>query len=418
MASLRGVIIIWLCIVVTTMCANAQTAVEVAHWWTSKGEARAVEVVKKAFEDQGYQWMDSAIVGGGGGTLIKRLHARVAAGSPPAAVQMFMGPNVWHWGEANALANLDSIAKQGNWKAVLPPLINRMIQYDGHYVAVPINAHRVNWMWINPAIFKKVGVRVPQTWEQFFICAEKIQNAGYIPLAIGGQPWQEATLFESVLLGIGGVEFHREAIIEQNPKALRSQTMIKVFETMHRIKQYTDKDTPGRDWDVATSMVMNGQAAMQIMGDWAKGEFLAAGKKPETDFDCVSCPGTNQIFLIDTDTIAMFSLKDKKIRAAQEKLAQIVMDPVIQKRFNLIKGSIPARMDIQRSDFDSCAQKAMDIFRDAATNDRIVPAFSYSQANSPDVQKVMVELVSAHFNSNMSAKEAAKKLAALVKAAK
>lgn len=414
----RNVVIITLFIVVlTSTCLMAQTEVEVAHWWTSKGEAKAVAVVIDAFEKKGYQWIDSAIVGGGGGTLIKRLRARVAAGNPPAAVQMFMGPNVWRWGEENALAHLDDVAKAGNWEDVLPPLINRMIQYDGHYVAVPINAHRVNWMWVNPEIFRKAEAKVPTTWEEFFIAAEKIQNTGFIPVALGGQPWQEATLFESVLLGIGGVEFHREAIIEQNPEALKSDTMIKVFETMRKIKHYIDKDSPGRDWDVATSMVMEGQAAMQFMGDWVKGEFLAAGKQPGTDFLCIPSPGTSEIFLIDTDTFAMFEIHDETIQAAQEKLAETVMDPLIQKQFNLIKGSIPARMDISRSGFDSCAQAAMDTFIAAAAKDTIVPAFSYSQANSPDVQQVMVELISAHFNSDMSAEAAVKKLHAVVRAA-
>jgi glucose/mannose transport system substrate-binding protein len=113
----------------------------------------------------------------------------------------------------------------------------------------------------------------------------------------------------------------------------------------------------------------------------------------------------------------MFGIHDETIQAAQEKLAETVMDPLIQKQFNLIKGSIPARMDISRSDFDSCAQAAMDTFIAAAANDTIVPAFSYSQANSPDVQQVMVDLISAHFNSDMSAEAAVKKLHAVVRAA-
>lgn len=394
----------------------AQPRVEVAHWWTSKSEAKAVEVIIKAFEKKGYQWIDSAIEGGGGDALINTLKARLTAGNPPVAVQMFMGPNVWRWGEEGALQSLDAIAQAGGWQKVLPPLINRMVQYEDQYVAVPINAHRVNWMWINSDVFRQARAKVPTTWSEFFEAAEKIQSKGFIPVALGGQPWQEATLFESVLLGVGGVKFHRAAMIELKQDALTSPTMVKVFETMRRIKKYTDKDAPGRTWDEATEMVMGGRAAIQFMGDWAKGEFLAAGKQPGIDFLCLPSPETSSVFLIDTDTFAMFKVKDKESQRAQKELAKIVMDPEVQKQFNLIKGSIPARMDISRSGFDICACAAMDTFIAAASQDSIVPAFSYAQANSPDVQKVMVNLIHTHFTSNMPAEEAAKKLAAVVKA--
>jgi len=158
------------------------------------------------------------------------------------------------------------------------------MKYHGHYVAVPVNVHRINWMWCNPDVFKKAGARIPTTWAEFEVAAKKIQEAGFIPVAWGGEPWQEATVFETIVAGIGGTDFYKKTMIQADPEALNSPTMVKVLETLRMVKQYTDPGAPGRAWNLATAMVIKGEAAMQFMGDWAKGEFVAAGKKADVDY--------------------------------------------------------------------------------------------------------------------------------------
>ncbi len=412
----KSVIISCCAMIIFSSHLAAQTKVEIAHWWTSKGEAKAVSVIKKAFEQTGHQWIDSSVVGGAGNVLNERLKAQVAAGTPPVAVQMFMGPNVWQWGEQGALANLNEVAEKEGWKKVLPPLITEMIQYEGNYAAVPVNVHRVNWMWINPEVFRKAQAKIPHTWDEFFVAAEKIEKAGFIPIALGGEAWQEATLFEAVLLGVGGIEFHKKTMIELDLNALKSAKMTQVFETMRKIKNYVDKDSLGRSWDKTTAMVMNGKAAIQIMGDWAKGEFLAAGKQPGKDFICRPAPQTQGFFLILTDSFAMFKVKDTAVQEAQKTLAQVIMQPAVQEQFNIYKGSIPARLDISPERFDSCGQASMADFADSASKDALVPTFAYSHTVSPDIQKAMVKLISTHFQSDMPAEVAAKKLSAIVRA--
>lgn len=231
---------------------------EVAHWWTSAGEARAVAEIQKAFEAAGGKWKNSGIVGGGGEKLTEVLRARAAAGTPPAVVQVFMGPNVRRWAEEGVLVDLSDVAEEGRWKEKLPETINRLIQYEGRYMAAPINAHRINSMWINAKILREAGGDAPTSWAEFIEIAEKIRDRGYIPLALGGQAWQIAALFENVLLGLGGVDFHKSAIQELAPEALISPTMIEIFEMLRKLKAFTDKDSPGRSWDAATRMVMEG----------------------------------------------------------------------------------------------------------------------------------------------------------------
>ena len=190
------------------------------------------------------------------------------------------------------LANLDATAKAENWDSLLPKVVADGMKYKGHYVAVPVNVHRVNWLWANAAVLKKAGVAsMPKTWDEFFVAADKIKKAGFIPIATGGNAWNDLTNFEPVALGVGGVKFYNDAFVKLDPKALNSDTMKKSLETFRKVKSYTDAAAPGRDWNLATAMVMQEKAAFQIMGDWAKGEFVAAGKVPGKDFLCAAAPG-------------------------------------------------------------------------------------------------------------------------------
>jgi len=400
----------------TCSIAFSETTLEISHWWTSKGESKAIHVIKKAFEEKGFHWNDYSIEGGAGHKMMPILKAKVADGSSPDAVQVYIGPNTWALAEEGFLINLNDIASKGSWHKILPGVIDHMIRYNGDYVAVPFNAHRVNYMWINPEIFKKSNAKIPTSWDEFFIEAEKIKKAGFIPLALGGQAWQEATLFECVLLNIGGKSFHHKAFIEYDLHTLKSDTMLTVFQTMRKIKQYIDSDSNGRSWDDTTSMVMKEKAAMQIMGDWAKGEFLASGKKPGIDFICKPAPGTDDLFLMDTDTFVFFKSNDKKIQDAQQALAEIIISKEIQKQFNQLKGSIPARLDIPSNDFDACACESMTDFSKAATLDNIIPSMAYYQSCHSKLTEIIINLISTFFNSTMSEKEAVLKLTAIIMA--
>jgi glucose/mannose transport system substrate-binding protein len=269
--------------------------VEVLHWWTSGGEAKSVAELKKIMEARGHQWKDFAVAGGGGENAMTVLKSRVVSGKPPTAAQV-KGPSIQEWGREGVLSNLDDVARSGNWDGLLPAVVGNAMKYKGHYVAVPVNVHRVNWMWANPAVFKKAGAKLPTNWDEFAIAAEQIQKAGFIAVAHGGQPWQDATVFESVALGVGGADWYRKAFVELDQKALNSATMEKAFSTLRNVQKFIDKDAANRDWNLATSMVINGKAAMQFMGDWAKGEFTAAGKVPGKDYVCIAAPGTKGAF--------------------------------------------------------------------------------------------------------------------------
>ena len=390
--------------------------VEVLHWWTSGGEAKSVAYLKERLEGKGVSWKDFAVAGGGGENAMTVLKSRAVSGNPPTAAQI-KGPSIQEWGELGFLASIDDVAKTNQWDSVLPGVVSDVMKYDGKYVAAPVNVHRVNWLWANPEVFKKAGASIPTTWADFIVQAKKIKDAGYIALAHGGQAWQDATVFEAVVLGVGGPEYYQKAFVELDMNALDSKTTEEVFKVFGELRQFVDANSPGRDWNVATSMVINGEAAMQIIGDWAKGEFAVAGKKAGTDFVCVASPGTSNAFTFNVDSFAFFKQSDADNQKAQKAMAQEILGTDFQKVFNLNKGSIPARLGMARDEFDTCAHDSMNAFVSSAETGGLVPSFAHGMAVSEAVSGAIYDVATNYFNSDTSAAEGKKQLVAAVQSA-
>ncbi len=408
-----------LCVAGALLTATHSQAgeVEVLHWWTSGGEAAAAAVLKDLLQKEGHTWKDFAVAGGGGESAMTVLKSRAVSGNPPAAAQI-KGLDIQEWAQLGLLANLDDVAGKAGWDALLPPVVARVMKNEGHYVAVPVNVHRVNWLWANPTVFKQAGVEIPTTWDEFFVAADAIQKAGFIALAHGGQAWQDATVFEAVALGIGGTEFYTKAFVEHDAETLKSATMVKVFDTYGRLRNYVDRNAAGREWNLATNMLITGKAAMQIMGDWAKGELTAAKLAPGVDIACVATPDSAGKFTFNIDSFAMFKLKDAENTKAQKAMARLIMEPTFQQAFNLNKGSIPVRGDLDRTPFDACATASMDTFAASSASGDLVPSMAHGLATTSYVQGAIFDVVTNYFNTpDMSAEDAVGKLAQAVKAA-
>lgn len=394
--------------------AAEKNEVEVLHWWTSGGEARSVDTLKEKMRQEGHIWKDFAVAGRAGQSAINTLRTRALSGNPPGAAQI-KGPEIQEWGKLGFLATLDDVAKEQRWNELLPRRVSDYLKVEGKYVAVPFNIHRVNWLWVNPDVFRKVGVEPPTTLEAFFTVAEKIKAAGYIPLALGNEPWQETTLFESIALAVMGTEDFHNAFIEKDSDLLTGKKMRKALETFRRMKQYTDADAPGRNWSDTTSLVIEGKAAMQMMGDWAKGEFLAAGKMAGQDFLCIPAPGTANQFSFNIDSFVFFKKGASHTTASQRVLARLILETGFQRQFNLSKGSIPVRVDIDMTGFDACAQDSMQAFLRAAATDNLVASLSHNMAIGRASQIALFDVISRFYNDeNVDINETVKHIRAAV----
>ncbi|MEM7443737.1 MAG: ABC transporter substrate-binding protein [Pseudomonadota bacterium] len=387
--------------------AGAQTA-DVIHWWTSGGESRAIGVFADAFEDAGGTWVDSAMVGGQAARASAM--TRIAGGEPPTAMQWNIGVAVQQLAEEGLLRPLNDLAEAGGWTDNLPPLIVENATHDGNFYAVPVNIHADNWMWYSTAIFDEIGAEPPATWDDFFAVADQIQAAGYTPLALGGQPWQESLMFRTIIIAEGGRDFYRSVFVDHDAEAAGGPEMVQAFEVFGQLREYVDEGSPGRLWNEATMMVANNEAAIQIMGDWAKGEFNAAGLVAGEDYGCHMAPGTRDAYVLVVDVFAFPVLDDEDATAAQTMLAEIMMDPATQVEFNRHKGALPARLDADAGAIDACAAIGEQIVNDA---DAQLPNMALAFSN--DVEGQITDLVTEYWNDpGMSAEEAAERFSDIV----
>ena len=394
---------------------KAAEGVEVLHWWTSGGEAAALDVLKKDLESKGISWTDMPVAGGGGTEAMTVLRARVTAGNAPTAVQM-LGFDILDWAKEGALGNLDEVAAKEGWDKVIPTALQQFSKYDGHWIAAPVNVHSTNWVWVNKAALDKAGGKEPANWDELVALLDKFKEQGITPIAHGGQPWQDATIFDAVVLSFGN-DFYKKAFIDLDPETLGGAQMKEAFDRMTKLRSYVDDNFSGRDWNLASAMVIEGKAGVQFMGDWAKGEFIKAGKKPGTDFVCMRFPGTQGSVTFNSDQFAMFKVAEDKV-PSQLVMASAIESPAFQSAFNVVKGSAPARTDVSDEAFDDCGKKAIKDLAEANANGSLFGSMAHGHANPASVKNAIYDVVTRQFNGELSSEDAVKELVAAVEGAK
>jgi glucose/mannose transport system substrate-binding protein len=370
--------------------------VEVLHWWTSGGEAAALNVLKDNLGGKTIGWLDMPVAGGGGEAAMTTLRARVTAGDPPTAVQM-LGFDIQDWAKEGALADLTETAMAEGWDKVVPAALQAFSTSDGKWVSAPVNVHSTNWVWINKAALDAAGGKAPESWDELVAVLDAMKANGITPLGHGGQAWQDATMFDGVVLSMG-TDFYKQAFIDLDPAALGGEQMAEAFNRLLKLRSYVDDNFSGRDWNLATAMVINGEAGMQMMGDWAKGEFLKAGKVPGTDFVCIRFPGTQGAVTFNSDQFAMFNQADEAAKTAQVEMAKAIMDPAFQSAFNVVKGSVPARTDVPDTAFDDCGKKGMKDLAEANSSGLLMGSMAQGHAAPAAVKNATYDVITAAFN--------------------
>jgi glucose/mannose transport system substrate-binding protein len=389
---------------VSARAADDKT-VQMLHWWTSGGEAAALNVLKQDLAKEGFAWKDVPVAGGGGDAAMTALKAMVAAGNPPTASQI-LGYYALDYAEAGKLGDITALATKEGWAKVIPTALQKFTTTDGKWDAVPVNIHSVNWLWINKAVMDKVGGTEPKTFDEFVALLDKAKAAGVIPLALGGQPWQEALMFDSVVASTGGIDFYKKAFVDLDESALKSDTMKKAFDNLAKLRAYTDPNYAGRDWNLATAMVIKGDALVQVMGDWSKGEFKAANKEAGKDFLCYRFPGTDGSVIYNTDMFAMFNVPADR-KAAQIALADATMSVSFQSAFNVVKGSVPARMDVPDTAFDTCGKKGIADVKAANADGKFVGSMGQNYAQPPAIATAYGDVVTKFFHGEIKSSDSA-----------
>jgi len=394
--------------------ATPETTLQVLHWWTSLSERRAVEALSRRLAAEGVTWQDAAVPGGAGQGAGKVLRGRVLAGNAPEVTQI-IGVPLREWAEIGVLLELDTVAVAGNWAELVFPTVMGLVQHRQHVVAAPLGVHRINTLFYNRQVLARFKLPPPQSWADLERTAQRLKAGGVTPLAQSTEPWQVAGLFETLVLMEGGPALHRDLFVRHSAPAAADARLLNALQKLRSMKAWMAQPAVELPWTGMLQQVVRGEAAMLVMGDWAKGELnelRAAGA--DEDVACVPMPGTARYHLFAVDTLAMFA-GDYSHTAAQEKLARLVMQPAMQAEYNAVKGSVPVRRDADVSRMDACARASWATFAQDAANH--VPSLTHRMATSDASRDAIMAEVHRYFvDDSVAPAEAQRRLAAIFRA--
>ena len=363
--------------------------VEVFSWWVGPGEADGLAAMVKIFQAQypNETFVNAAVAGGAGTNAQAVLATRLQAGDPPDSWQAHAGMATFAYANAKQIQPLDDFYTKTGFGAVLPKSLLSLISINGHPYSVPVNIHRSNVMWYNPKVLAAAGVTIPAggfaSWTDFFAACDKIKAAGKTCLALGPEGFTAMHLWENVMIGSLGADkwsglWTIPATTDWNGADVKA-----ALANYATVLSYTNSDASTlSDWQPASKLVADGDAAFNIMGDWAYGYFAnpapnGLALKPHTDFDWTPTPGTQGIFVFLSDSFVL-PVGNKNPEGTTDWLT-IAASKAGQEAFNPLKGSICARTDCNQSLFSEYSQNAA---KDWAS-DAIVGSLTHEVVSNP-----------------------------------
>lgn len=388
-----------------------QPAVEVAHYWISPSERKALDVYRDAWKGLGGKWVDmpnkNKLAQTGMATDM------IANGYPPAVIQWNANGESMELALMGVIQDIDDIAVADHWRDFLPQNLINHISYKGHIYFAPVNIHAENWVWTNKKIFDQLKLPVPTSWDGVLSSAAKIKAAGYVPIALGSGAWEISLLFNDIVYSVYGPKGYTRLLTGGDSNAAMEPAMLKALDVLRRLSAYVDPARTGKTWVDATLSMGRGRAGMQFMGDYAKGELKEAGLVVDKDFRCSLAPGTESIYFVVIDAFAFPVTNNEQVRRSQRLFARQIMNVDNQLAFNRIKGSIPPRTDIQRNNLDTCGKVGLDLI-----SRQHGQVFAQSMLMPPQMSQGWIDIVADYFNNPKISPEKAQRQLAEVLAQK
>jgi len=377
-----------------TAAPAVKTQVEVFSWWTTGGEANGLQKLMDQFNaaHPDAEIINAAVAGGAGSNAKAVLKTRMLGGDPPDSFQVHMGHELIDtWVVTNFMEPLDDVYQTYGLNEAFPKGVLDIVSYDGHPWSVPVNIHRSNVLWYNKAVFEANGIDPASldTFEGFKAAADKLQAAGITPLALGDNgPWAAAHMFEDVLAGTLGADAYKGLWTGETDWS--GPEVTKALENFKMMVSYVNSDHSALSWDQANQLVIDGKAAMTIMGDWCDGDYVAKGF---TGYGWAPVPGTKGIYVALSDTFGL--PKNSKHPELMKEFLGVLGSKQGQEAFNILKGSICARTDCDYSKFDAYLQSSAADWQ----KDTIVPSVVHGAAASEGWATAFVDASGAFVTS-------------------
>ncbi|NMP22868.1 ABC transporter substrate-binding protein [Sulfobacillus harzensis] len=344
----------------------SSNTVDIFSWWTGTASSKALNTFFEAFKAQypNVKVVNDAVAGGAGSNAKAVLASRMNAGKPPSTFQVHVGNgSLKSWVEAGKLQPLNSLFKQQGWYSDYPKSLLNLAMFNGKIYAVPVDMQRANVLWYNTKIFKQYNLTPPTSWSQFISEAKILKQHGITPLAVANHGnWETTLLWSDILLGTVGYKNYDAILDGKIP--LNSAGVKQASETYLEVMKYTNSNASSLHWAQADQMVAQGQAAMNVMGDWAAGYFTTtAGLTPGQQFGWAPTPGTKGVFAAVSDAFGLPTGLTGTAKTNAIDFLKVLGSNAGQAKFNPLKGTFSPRLDANPAQYNAYSKSAMKSYK-------------------------------------------------------
>lgn len=380
-------------VALTSSTAAMAADLEVTHWWTSAGEAAAVAELARVFEEEtGNKWVDSALSGSGTGAN-PVIISRILGGNPMGATQMNTGRDAEELIQAGLMRDLTDIADEMDIHSFyVDESLLEPCTFEGRIYCFPINIHSWDWLWLSTAAYEKIGQPVPTNWDEYVASWPALQEAGILPFGLA-TGWPISGVPGVLMAGIGGSDLVIAVNRDKDADAVRGPEFRRVAEAMDALRSVVGPEMMVPTFGDVGNQLLAGEAAANIHGDWLQGDLQVAGGVPGVDYECLPGLGLNDQLTGGGDSFYFPILPagtDPAVIEAQTELARLLISPEAQLAFNLKKGSMPIRTDIDLDGANACMKKAI-----ALLDNGLLPSgdFSLSSDTQQQLQDLSIEFI-------------------------
>lgn len=326
------------------------------HWWNSAGETQSIDVLTKYLTQYNLSWDKEEAIKNSTALYLHDINSLLETQLPDAA--MMVSSNIHSYNAKFSLMHLHDIAQEQGWDEVVPHAIQDSAKHNGHWISAPINSHSTNWLWVNKDLFLRLDLPEPETWADLIAVLDRAKALNIPAIAALNDDWEQALLFELVVISTGGLEFYRRFFVNHQLSADDKHILTQSLLRLEQLTHYFAESTFTNNWNQSSAMVKQGEVLMQIHGSWVNSELSALGAKPDIDYLCMRFPDTQGAYLFHSDHVIFFNKQDNRANNRQQ-MARMLLDKEFQRELSIASGASPSRVDISTDGFNSCSKKSI-----------------------------------------------------------
>jgi glucose/mannose transport system substrate-binding protein len=396
----------------SALAQSAKPRLTLITQWYHGGDAVAIGALGKYFESKGGDWVHTAVPGFTT-DMMNKLRAQIISGDPPAISQL-KGPEIAAWSTLAPTVNLNNLVAEAKFAAAVAPDLAKQQMPNGDWIALPLQIHRVNTMWISKKAMDKIGeTTFPKTWSEFDALAEKMKAAGIVPVANGGRRDDDGIKFDVSLAGTSP-ETYRKAIMSLDKGALTSPEMVQSFTRLRKIANWLTPNVGSTDWVDYIGAFIKGEKGILFQGAWAQ-SFIASQGFSASDYLVGPAPQQEGVsaFVLNSDSFIFWKRDEADLQAGQTLFANILMSEEGQKIFPKVSGAIPARfyIDLSGPDWSDGQRNMVSSLGAAKEANRVLLTLSQNMAQTNDITAAMMDVITEYVHdSSISAEDGAQRL--------